>query len=69
LTNKKNDSWLNPSQPQAAYLIRCWREAEMWRYSVEDVALRRRWRYDSLEKLLAALRERMPHPNADTLKK
>ena len=69
LENKKNESQPHSINPQAAFLIRCWHEADTWRFSVEDITSRQRRRYDSVEELLAALRERMPHPNADTPKK
>jgi len=46
-------------KPQAAYLIRCWREAEQWRFSVEDIASRRRRRYDSVEALLENIESRL----------
>ena len=59
MATNENNSQAHPVRPQAAYLIRCWREGNTWRYSVEDVALRHRQRYDSLEELLEALRTRM----------
>lgn len=49
----------DPIKPHAAFLIRCWREANTWRFSLEDVASRGRQRCDSIEELLAALRKRM----------
>ena len=54
---------------QSAFLVRCWREAQVWRYSVEDVAARCRRRYDSVEELLASLREQMPDTNPGALEK
>lgn len=56
---KKSENQAHPIRPQAAYLIRCWREGETWRYSVEEIASRRRRRYDSVGALLAALRIRL----------
>ena len=49
----------DPIKLQAAFLIRCWREAGTWRYSVENVASRRRRRYDCLEELLAGIKDRL----------
>jgi hypothetical protein len=56
-TDSINDD--DPIKLQAAFLIRCWREGERWRYSVEDVASRRRRRYDNLEELLAGIEGRL----------
>jgi hypothetical protein len=55
LVTKESHSQARPAGPQAAYLIRCWSEAETWRYSIEDVASRQRRRYDSIEALLEAI--------------
>ena len=59
MATKESHNQAHPARPQAAYLIRCWREAEIWRFSVEDIASRQRWRYDSVEALLEDLETRL----------
>ena len=45
---------------QAAFLVRCWREGETWRFSLESVATRQRQGFSSAHALLEGLRARLP---------
>jgi hypothetical protein len=46
-----------PEPLSAAFLIRCWREGERWRFVVENVATRKRQGFDSLEALFDFIRD------------
>ncbi len=41
--------------PYHAYLVRCWREGERWRFSLEMIGSRRQLAYEEYEALVAAL--------------
>lgn len=62
-------SWPNKSEAVTgharyhSYLLRCWREGEEWRFTLEDVLQRRRWGFRSLPDMLIALEQRLAEQN------
>jgi hypothetical protein len=50
------------AQPEVAFLLRCWREGDQWRFLLENVATRERLGFEHLQAICRHLEEALRGP-------